>query len=311
MHTVAQGSQGRQEQRSLIAVAKRRDVALQVRMQLEPEARSDDQVARPVALARVQQPRIEVGGEEHDAGKLRPQRLQDEQLVVDVRAEHADGADAILPAGPFQLALQRPQPSRQTPQIVVLALSFRSFDVFRARLEATAQTGSFLLGPGRPGVFVIVLLVLLGQMTVEAAQVAENMDVRGRIGRPGVRTRQRARDRLGQRPGIERVPFRNEDDMLLEPGLGPFEWACLLGAVAGGHGTIHTGPTDAAGFQLARQRVRHMSVGSERAHDPHAQRHRLGRRLTWGDRLDELFFGRHPISQEDRLGTRSVAATRF
>jgi hypothetical protein len=76
-------------------------VALQTRRKLRAEARRDDQIARPIVLGRVQQARIEVGGEEHRPWKARAQCAQHSDLVVDVAAEHADRAD-LSKAGALQ-----------------------------------------------------------------------------------------------------------------------------------------------------------------------------------------------------------------
>src|SRR5262249_8242010 len=97
----------------------------------QAEAGSDQEVACWSRGLRTKQQRVEIGGEEQGAREQRPKRLQDEQLVVHIRAEDSDSLDAFRAVvAPFRVQLL--QSVAEAPEIIELSLSLGAVPEFRA-----------------------------------------------------------------------------------------------------------------------------------------------------------------------------------
>ena len=89
-------------------------------MQFQPEVGRDDDIACPLPLSRPGEPCIQIGGEENRAGKLLAQRLQEQELVVYVASQYADGTE-FLTIACFLLFQRGGQPE----DVIELAAAFR------------------------------------------------------------------------------------------------------------------------------------------------------------------------------------------
>lgn len=88
--------QYRDEHCALQAVAKRWHFLLQGTGQCQAIRRCQYQVPRYLGLLALQHARIQIGGEIQLVRHAALQRLQHQQLVVGIQAQHADGTDAVL-----------------------------------------------------------------------------------------------------------------------------------------------------------------------------------------------------------------------
>jgi hypothetical protein len=146
----------------------------------------------------MQQTRIHIGGEQHAVREGSAQRLHQQQLVVDIGADHADRPDLLAgtAAVGFQLDL-----FDQAPHIVPLVAAFRPFDgrllvvlgLVAARHEPHLAGGAVGIGPVQTAQ---VRIVLQPQMTVPI----------------GLGTRQAVPQRPREASGVDRVPLVQQDD---------------------------------------------------------------------------------------------------
>ena len=217
---------GREELCGLVAAPERRDLSLDVGPELQTEARCNQKIAGEGLRARMQQQGIEIGGEEPRVRQQGPQRLQHQQLVVDVGAEDSNSLDAASILAP-EPRIQLLDLIAQAVEIVELALSLGA--VLCARI-----------GPALGGVLAVLVLLVaavpragagaravgIRHLTVQAAQIFERMQpvLAAKwitVGRLACGLSQASRHRIRQSPPVERIPLRDQRDVvaLIDRGL--------------------------------------------------------------------------------------------
>ena len=195
----------------LVGIAERRDADRRRIVGNQAKAGRDDQIAGVFQHFRMHETRIEFGGEQHAIGERRTQRLRQDQLVVDVGADHADRHDPALAAAArgllvlIELRLLRPSGAlldarHEAPHIVALVAAFGPFD-FRLRLAIAA----FLVAGARHQPLQLRRAVDGG--AIEPPQVGVDFDGHAVI-QPGLQ-------RFREGAGIDRVPLAQEDDALV------------------------------------------------------------------------------------------------
>ena len=306
-HKIVHGPQGRIEQGCLITIAKGRDGRLQLGMQFQPEMRGDNQIARPLRLARMGQPRVQIGREKEGMGKVTPQCLKDHELVVYIAPQHADGLELSI--------LRRLlifQSLDEATEVIELTSTCRSL---RRALRHTQCAVAYLpLGLGTGGFF----LVILGrQLAVEAREIRITMHP-GRILlipkridvilkwvmvfpalvlvlRHSVRHSHKG---LRKRPSIERIPFCNQSNVWNLPPFVPLiAHTFVITALLALPMLPFDGEIDPAAFQFLYQLRGQHSIGSDRPHKSHP-----ACREPALDRLGSVFLW--DISEQERIRRR-------